>query len=89
MRVTATAADGATALVIEDDGPGVPAEELAEVLERGRRLDQATPGSGLGLAIARDILELYDGELTLGTASPSGLKVTIMVPDPAVPGPSS
>ncbi|MDH3668003.1 MAG: ATP-binding protein [Paracoccaceae bacterium] len=86
VTATATADDGAATLVIEDDGPGVPPEDLAEVVERGRRLDQATPGSGLGLAIARDILELYDGRLTLEAAAPSGLRVVVTVPDPATPG---
>ena len=50
-------ADGT--LVIEDDGPGIPEQARAQVLERGARLDESVPGSGLGLAIARDIAEVY------------------------------
>lgn len=49
------AADGAITATISDDGPGIPAPELARVFDLGVRLDPAVPGSGLGLAIARDL----------------------------------
>ena len=47
------------ALVIEDDGPGVPEDKLSAIVERGLRLDETRAGSGLGLAIAGDIAEVY------------------------------
>lgn len=56
------------ALLIDDDGPGLPEEAMAEVLKRGRRLDEATPGSGLGLSIVVDLAKLYGGELILQRA---------------------
>ncbi|MCK4939847.1 MAG: hypothetical protein KAR80_06080, partial [Rhodospirillaceae bacterium] len=67
-------------LIIEDDGPGVPDSKLAEVLGRGKRLDEATPGSGLGLSIVTDLAELYQGSLELGRSEMGGMKATLRLP---------
>jgi len=54
-------------LEVADDGPGIPPEERAHVLERFSRGRQTgEDGSGLGLSIAARIAELHRGELTLG-----------------------
>jgi signal transduction histidine kinase len=89
LGVPSTAAPGAPSnamtgmcsIEIEDDGPGMPAEQMPLVLQRGVRLDESVPGSGLGLAIVRDLVELYGGEVQLQTLEPSqGLKVTLILP---------
>ena len=80
VQVIARSEGGQTVMAVEDDGPGVPDAELEHIVERGRRLDEATPGTGLGLAIARDILELYGGALTVSRSELGGLSVTITVP---------
>jgi signal transduction histidine kinase len=67
-------------LAIEDDGPGLPPEQLSQGIERGKRLDESVPGTGLGLAIVRDISKLYGGTLTLAKASLGGLKVCLELP---------
>jgi len=67
-------------LTIEDDGPGIPADELRAVLERGHRLDEQTPGSGIGLNVARDIVELYGGTLDLEKSIMGGLSVRLTLP---------
>ncbi|HSA83065.1 MAG TPA: sensor histidine kinase, partial [Geminicoccaceae bacterium] len=67
-------------LTIEDDGPGLAAEQRAKVLERGRRLDERVPGSGLGLAIVADIVQLYGGGIALERAATGGLGVTLELP---------
>ena len=82
VRITVTIHEGATRVLIEDDGPGVPDAELDQIVERGRRLDEATPGTGLGLAIAKDILELYGGRLSLTESDLGGLAAEIQVPLP-------
>jgi signal transduction histidine kinase len=66
---------------IEDDGPGMPAEQMPRVLQRGVRLDESVPGSGLGLAIVQDLVAVYGGDLQLQTpAQGRGLQVTLTLP---------
>ena len=50
---------------IEDDGPGVPAHASADIIKRGRRMDTQIEGQGLGLAIASDIVEAYQGKISV------------------------
>jgi signal transduction histidine kinase len=53
-------------ILIEDDGPGIPAERRGELFTRGARLDTTgKPGTGLGLAIVRDVAEIYGGTVHL------------------------
>lgn len=69
------------ALVIEDDGPGVPPERLDELTRRGVRIDESIAGHGLGLAIVSDTVHHYGGQLHLGRSeSLGGFKVEIVLP---------
>src|SRR5690606_33858213 len=84
VEVSVMALDGAgserIALLIDDDGPGLPDDAKAEVLKRGRRLDETTPGSGLGLSIVVDLAKLYGGELALETSPLGGLRARLVLP---------
>lgn len=83
VRVTLDEEAGALermALLIDDDGPGLPEEAAAEVMKRGRRLDEATPGSGLGLSIVVDLAKLYGGGLTLQRSPLGGLRARLVLP---------
>src|SRR5918995_3059378 len=80
VTVRAEAAGEHVQIVIDDDGPGLPAARRAEVLERGRRLDEQMPGTGLGLAIVADLAQLYGGRLVLDTAAPGGLRALLTLP---------
>jgi signal transduction histidine kinase len=55
-------------LIVEDDGPGIAADERERVFDRFTRLDSsrtiASGGSGLGLAIAREIVVRHGGTIT-------------------------
>jgi two-component system sensor histidine kinase PhoQ len=72
-------------LVVEDDGPGIPEDAAEALLERGTRLDEATPGHGIGLAIVRDIAASYGGTLTIERSARGGAKITVDIP-PAASG---
>jgi signal transduction histidine kinase len=74
-------------ITVEDDGPGLPAEARAEMLKRGRRLDETKPGSGLGLSIVADLAALYRGSLSLEAAALGGLRATLDLPGDASPLP--
>lgn len=65
---------------VDDDGSGVPEDRRAEVLARGKRLDEATPGSGLGLNIVHELAELYQGSLVLDRSDLGGLSVRLTLP---------
>lgn len=67
----AAAAEGVT-ISIEDDGPGCSPSEIEAIGERGARLDERVAGHGLGLSIAREIVDLYQGRLTLGQSRALG-----------------
>ncbi len=73
--------DKSISIIIEDDGPGCDEEKLAQLTERGVRIDESVSGSGLGLAIVKDIVELYQGELEFGRSiTLGGFQVTVKLP---------
>jgi two-component system, OmpR family, sensor kinase len=83
-RVTLHApAKGVVRIDIDDDGPGIPAEEMERVFEPFRRLETSrnreTGGSGLGLSIARNIVRAHGGDIVL-TNQAQGLRVTVTLP---------
>jgi two-component system osmolarity sensor histidine kinase EnvZ len=69
---------------VDDNGPGIPASERANVFKPFYRIDRARnqdeSNTGLGLAIARDIAKSHGGEITLGESSMGGLRAVICVP---------
>jgi two-component system osmolarity sensor histidine kinase EnvZ len=69
---------------VDDNGPGIPADERANVFKPFYRLDHARNqddgNTGLGLAIARDIAKSHGGDITLGESSMGGLRAIISVP---------
>lgn len=67
-------------ILVEDDGPGISAENRARVLERGVRTDETVPGHGLGLAMVRETVELYGGSLAVDTSPLGGARVELHLP---------
>lgn len=82
--VTGERREGWLSIVVEDDGPGIPDNELEAVFRPFYRLDAArnqdVPGTGLGLAIARDVARSHGGDIELGPSPHGGLKATVRLP---------
>jgi signal transduction histidine kinase len=75
---------GQVQITIEDDGPGVPPEELENVFQPFRRLEgsrnRETGGTGLGLPIARNILRAHGGDVVLRNRPEGGLRALVTLP---------
>lgn len=65
---------------VDDDGPGLTAEQRAKIGKRGLRLDESKPGSGLGVSIVNDLAASYRGALTLEASPYGGLCARIDLP---------
>jgi signal transduction histidine kinase len=75
------AREGETLVIsVDDDGPGISAEQRSAVLARGARLDESAPGSGLGLAIVADLARLYGGDIALERSALGGLCARLSLP---------
>jgi signal transduction histidine kinase len=83
VRIEGRRDGDAMALRVEDDGPGVPEEQIDTVLARGGRLDETRPGTGLGLAIVGDLVEAYGGSLALRRSALGGLLAEVRLPSEA------
>jgi two-component system sensor histidine kinase CiaH len=86
-RVTVTAGPGGgrtSAVSVDDQGPGVPAEAREAIFEPFARLPgsrtRADAGSGLGLAIARRLAELHGGTLAATAAPGGGARFVLSLP---------
>ncbi len=73
---------------ITDDGPGIPDDELEQVLTPFYRSEHSrnreTGGTGLGLAVTQDIMKAHNGSITLTNQIPHGLCVTLRFPKPRI-----
>jgi two-component system NtrC family sensor kinase len=65
---------------IADNGPGIPADVMRHVFDRGFTTKTSAPGAGLGLAICRDIVLAHDGAIRLNSLVGHGTTVTVSLP---------
>ncbi len=69
---------------VDDDGPGIPPDQRANVVRRFVRLDEARSrdegGAGLGLAVASDVAAAHGGHLAIYDSPLGGARVTITLP---------
>jgi signal transduction histidine kinase len=84
VRVSVGSDHGSVSVVVEDDGPGIPAVDAERIFERFARLDAARKvddgGTGLGLSIARDIVERHAGTVVVDTSFEHGARLVITLP---------
>ena len=71
-------------VVVDDDGPGIPALERSAVFEPFYRVDSSrsreTGGAGLGLAIARAIVEAHGGRIGAEPSPTGGARIRVVLP---------
>lgn len=69
---------------IQDEGPGIPEDDLEQVFEPFHRIERSrsrsTGGTGLGLGIARNIARAHGGELVLHNLAAGGLEAVLTLP---------
>ena len=71
-------------VTVDDDGPGLPDEELERVFRPFYRVDTSrsrdTGGTGLGLSVARTVFRSHGGDAVLSNRSEGGLRATVTLP---------
>jgi len=83
--VTVAVHDGdPVVLLVDDDGPGIPAEHRERVFDRFHRLDSPrsrdTGGVGLGLAIVRELVTSIGGRVVVETSPVGGARLRVELP---------
>lgn len=76
VRIAVDRADSRPSIVVEDDGPGIPAAEQDRIFQRFYQVDRSRskvrPGTGLGLAIVKHLAQLHGAEVTVSSEPGSG-----------------
>lgn len=83
VLISARSEDGFAVIAVQDDGPGIPEDEvfhLGERFYRGGDLNARTKGLGLGLALSREILELHGSALEIETNLGAGSTFAFRLP---------
>jgi len=83
VKMDARAKGSSVQIEVTDNGPGVPATELPNIVKRFARLEcsRNTAGHGLGLSLVSAVAELHDGKLIMREAAP-GLCARMQLPRP-------
>ncbi len=80
-------ADGQAELVVDDDGPGLPAAQMPHLFQRFWRGSELPGGCGLGLSIVQEVAQRHQGQAFALPREPRGLRVGLRLP--AVPAPAT
>ncbi|MFM8992149.1 MAG: sensor histidine kinase [Alphaproteobacteria bacterium] len=83
-RARLVASEGRVDFAVEDDGPGLPEDQLEKVFAPFYRVESSrsrdTGGVGLGLAVARDVARAPGGDVVLANVPGGGLRATLSLP---------
>ncbi len=79
-----TPAGGQVVVTVEDEGPGLPPDQLERIFEPFYRIENSrnreTGGTGLGLPIARNILRAHGGDVVLANQAGGGARAVVTLP---------
>ncbi|TWT11637.1 ATP-binding protein [Reyranella sp. CPCC 100927] len=81
VRVTIERRDSQVAVVVDDDGPGIPAEHMGDVFEPFWRMSgtRGRDGVGLGLTVARMAARAHGGDVMLSNRAGGGLRAELLL----------
>ena len=81
IRIQAQCPDESLLIIVEDNGEGIPDEEVGKVFDKFYRPQHSRAGgSGLGLSIARGFVEAHEGTIDLQHAASGGARFIIRLP---------
>jgi two-component system sensor histidine kinase KdpD len=84
LSISAAADNGRIQLVVEDGGPGVPAQSLTRLFDKFYRVERIGGGSrrglGIGLAVVRGLAEGMRGSVAAGPSPLGGLRIVVDLP---------
>ncbi|OWA34031.1 two-component sensor histidine kinase [Saccharibacillus sp. O16] len=80
IRMIAARKDLEVHVCVQDDGEGIPAEDLERIGQRFYKGSSKMSGSGLGLAISKEIVRLHGGRLKVESEYGVGTTVTVTLP---------
>jgi signal transduction histidine kinase len=84
VQITLSSYDGTVSVIVDDDGPGIPADDRERVFERFTRLDDSRArhkgGSGLGLAVVRSIVTRHHGRIRVDDSPLGGARFVAEFP---------
>ena len=76
--------EGMVTVLVEDDGPGVPADQLERVFDPFYRVEgsrnRETGGTGLGLPIARNVFRAHGGDVVMRNGAGGGARLVVSLP---------
>lgn len=79
IEVSAEAQGKQLLLRVMDDGPGIPASQAETLLKRGMRADQSVAGHGIGLSIVGNIVDAYQGSLSIHSSPLGGAEIRVLL----------
>lgn len=80
VRVTLEPGDGCWQIRVDDDGPGIPAQDRQRIFEPFHTTRPAGEGTGLGLAMVHSIIKEHQGQVDVADSALGGCRMTLAVP---------
>ena len=81
IEISTDLQDDSITVIVEDNGPGIPPENLQKIFDKFFRLPGSKPGgTGLGLSIVKSILEFHHGSVTVRNRATGGARFELRLP---------